>query len=405
MSIINENGKVRILMGTYFSLNCVALSYVALYLGRFGLQDNTIGMIVSISAILGFILQGMTGRLIDTHPKWYWRNLLMVLGGFELIVCGLILAGHLANVDVLIIECLYSIFIIITLGMAPLVNTSSFYYTSHGRPVNFGVARGVGSLVFAAVSYIIGIFSVQMGIIFIPICGVILSILFILSVIVLPGLGISHNSVEDDAKSSRGSVISKDFILRNKYFIIMAIGIVMVLILHNMVNSFLIRMVENVGGSSDALGLALAIAAVCELPVLFLYDSFVKKYKISTQILIFVACLFFVIRGVFYLFATSLVFIYATQILQSVSFALLIASKTHYADEGVGEEDKATGQSIMSMTEASAMVLGTAIGGWAISLGGINMMYIIGIIFAVIGLIVVLVIYLSNNRKAPIIES
>ena len=405
MSIINENGKVRILMGTYFSLNCVALSYVALYLGRFGLQDNTIGMIVSISAILGFILQGMTGRLIDTHPKWYWRNLLMVLGGFELIVCGLILAGHLANVDVLIIECLYSIFIIITLGMAPLVNTSSFYYTSHGRPVNFGVARGVGSLVFAAVSYIIGIFSVQMGIIFIPICGVILSILFILSVIVLPGLGISHNSVENYDKSVRGSVISKDFILRNKYFIIMAIGIVMVLILHNMVNSFLIRMVENVGGSSDALGLALAIAAVCELPVLFLYDSFVKKYKISTQILIFVACLFFVIRGVFYLFATSLVFIYATQILQSVSFALLIASKTHYADEGVGEEDKATGQSIMSMTEASAMVLGTAIGGWAISLGGINMMYIIGIIFAVIGLIVVLVIYLSNNRKAPIIES
>ena len=405
MSIINENGKVRILMGTYFSLNCVALSYVALYLGRFGLQDNTIGMIVSISAIVGFILQGMTGRLIDTHPKWYWRNLLMVLGGFELIVCGLILAGHLANVDVLIIECLYSIFIIITLGMAPLVNTSSFYYTSHGRPVNFGVARGVGSLVFAAVSYIIGIFSVQMGIIFIPICGVILSILFILSVIVLPGLGISHNSVEDYDKSVRGSVISKDFILRNKYFIIMAIGIVMVLILHNMVNSFLIRMVENVGGSSDALGLALAIAAVCELPVLFLYDSFVKKYKISTQILIFVACLFFVIRGVFYLFATSLVFIYATQILQSVSFALLIASKTHYADEGVGEEDKATGQSIMSMTEASAMVLGTAIGGWAISLGGINMMYIIGIIFAVIGLIVVLVIYLSNNRKAPIIES
>ena len=392
-------------MGTYFSLNCVALSYVALYLGRFGLQDNTIGMIVSISAILGFILQGMTGRLIDTHPKWYWRNLLMVLGGFELIVCGLILAGHLANVDVLITECLYSIFIIITLGMAPLVNTSSFYYTAHGRPVNFGVARGVGSLVFAAVSYIIGIFSVQMGIIFIPICGVILSILFILSVIVLPGLGISHNSVEDDAKSSRGSVISKDFILRNKYFIIMAIGIVMVLILHNMVNSFLIRMVENVGGSSDALGLALAIAAVCELPVLFLYDSFVKKYKISTQILIFVACLFFVIRGVFYLFATSLVFIYATQILQSISFALLIASKTHYADEGVGEEDKATGQSIMSMTEASAMVLGTAIGGWAISLGGINMMYIVGIIFAVIGSILVLVMYLSNNHKAPIIES
>jgi PPP family 3-phenylpropionic acid transporter len=361
-------------------------------------------MIVSISAILGFILQGMTGRLIDTHPKWYWRNLLMVLGGFELIVCGLILAGHLANVDVLIIECLYAIFIIITLGMAPLVNTSSFYYTSHGRPVNFGVARGVGSLVFAAVSYIIGIFSVQMGIIFIPVCGVIFSILFILSVIILPELG-THNCEIGDDKSSKESVIGDGFIKRNKYFIIMAIGICMVLILHNMVNSFLIRMVENVGGTGDALGLALAIAAVCEIPVLFLYDNFVKRYKIPTQILIFVACLFFVIRGIFYLFSTSLIFIYATQILQSVSFGLLLASKTHYADEGVGEEDKARGQSIMSMTEAIGMVLGSAIGGWAISLGGVNMMYIVGIAFAFIGSIVVLVMYLSNNRKSSMIES
>lgn len=391
-------------MGTYFSLNCVALSYVAFYLGRFGLQDNAIGMIVSISAILGFILQGMAGRLIDTHPKWYWRNLLMVLGSLELIVCGLILAGQLSNAGTTVLGCFYSVFIIITLAMVPLVNTSSFYYTAHGRPVNFGVARGIGSLVFAAVSYIIGVFSVQMGIIFIPVCGVIFSILFILSVIILPELG-THNCEIGDDKSSKESVIGDGFIKRNKYFIIMAIGICMVLILHNMVNSFLIRMVENVGGTGDALGLALAIAAVCEIPVLFLYDNFVKRYKIPTQILIFVACLFFVIRGIFYLFSTSLIFIYATQILQSVSFGLLLASKTHYADEGVGEEDKARGQSIMSMTEAIGMVLGSAIGGWAISLGGVNMMYIVGIAFAFIGSIVVLVMYLSNNRKSSMIES
>ena len=402
MNLLNENDKVRILMGTYFSLNCVALSYVALYLGRFGIQDYAIGIIVSISAILGFILQWISGRLIDTHPKWYWRNILMVLGGLELIICGMILLSHLTNADVLIIGCLYGIFIIITWGMLPLVNTSSFYYTAHRRPVNFGVARGVGSIVFAAVSYIIGIFSADVGIVFIPICGIVFSILFIISVIILPGLGASHNSDANAEKSSEES-ISIEFLKRNKYFIMVAVGICMVLIIHNMVNSFLIRMVENVGGSSDALGLALAIAAVCELPVLFLYDNFVKKYKMPTLLLIFVACLFYVIRGICYLFATSLILIYVIQVLQSVSFALLLASKTHFADEGVGQEDKATGQSIMSMTEAIAMVLGSAIGGWAISLGGVSTMYIVGIAFAVIGSLVVLVMYMSNNRKASTI--
>ena len=396
MSIMGENGKVRILMGTYFSLNCVALSYVALYLGMFGLGDNTIGMIVSISSIIGFLLQWMAGRLIDTHPKWYWRNLLVVLGAFELIVCSLILVCHLTNMGILIIEFLYAIFIIITIGMLPLVNTSSFYYTAKGHPVNFGVARGIGSLVFAAVSYMLGIFSQQMGIIFIPICGVVFSLFFILSILILPGYGVTNYLEREDNESS----INKGFIKRNSHFILIAVGICMVLIIHYMVNAFLIRMVENVGGSSDALGLALAIAAVCELPVLFLYDGFVKKYMIPTQLLIFIACLFYVIRGILYLFANSLILIYAIQILQSLSFALLLASKTHFADEGVGDEDKATGQSIMSMTEAVAMVLGSAVGGWAISFGGVNMMYIVGIAFAVVGSLVVMVMYLYSKRNA-----
>lgn len=404
MSLINENGKVRILMGTYFSLNCVSLSYVVFYLGMFGFQDHTIGTIVSISAVIGFVLQGMLGRIIDTNPKWYWRNLLIVLGVLELIVCGLILIGQLINIGSLILGGLYAVFIIITLGMGPLVNTSSFYYTAHGRPVNFGVARGIGSVVFAAVSYIIGVFSGQMGIIFIPICGVVVSLLFILSTIILPDLGSAYAS-GDMQSSSKTSLVSRDFIQRNKYFILMALGICMVLILHNIVNSFLIRMVENVGGTSDALGIALAIAAICEIPVLFLYESFVKRFNISSQFLIFLACMFFVIRGILYLFATSVIIIYAVQILQSVTFALLIASKTHYADEGVGEEDKATGQSIMSMTEASGMVLGSAVGGWALSLGGINMMYIVGIGFAVVGSLLVLAMYLSNRDSPSPVES
>ena len=404
MSLMNENGKVRILMGTYFSLNCISLSYVVFYLGMFGFQDHTIGTIVSISAVIGFVLQGMLGRIIDTHPKWYWRNLLIVLGIFVLIVCGLILICQLINIGSLMLGGLYAVFIIITLGMGPLVNTSSFYYTAHGRPVNFGVARGIGSVVFAAVSYRIGVFSAQMGVIFIPIFGVVVSLLFILSTIILPDLGSAYAS-GDMQSSSKTSLVSRDFIQRNKYFILMALGICMVLILHNIVNSFLIRMVENVGGTSDALGIALAIAAICEIPVLFLYESFVKRFNISSQFLIFLACMFFVIRGILYLFATSVIIIYAVQILQSVTFALLIASKTHYADEGVGEEDKATGQSIMSMTEASGMVLGSAVGGWALSLGGINMMYIVGIGFAVVGSLLVLAMYLSNRNSPSPVES
>ncbi|WP_296861339.1 hypothetical protein [uncultured Methanobrevibacter sp.] len=38
-----RNEKFRILMGTYFSLNCISMSYVVFYLGMFGFQDYAIG--------------------------------------------------------------------------------------------------------------------------------------------------------------------------------------------------------------------------------------------------------------------------------------------------------------------------------------------------------------------------
>lgn len=130
-----------------------------------------------------------------------------------------------------------------------------------------------------------------------------------------------------------------------------------------------------------------------------------KKFNIYTQLLIFVACLFFVIMGILYLFATSVLFIYAVQALQSVTFTHIIASKTHYANEGVSEEDNASDQSIMSMTETIGMVIGSAVGGWELSFGGINMMYIVEIGFAALGSLPVLAVYLPNRNSPSSVES
>lgn len=399
MSLLSENVKVKILMGMYFSLNCIAFSYVAFYLGRFGIENSTIGMLVSVFAVFGFILQGTIGRFIDTHPKWYWRNLLLIMGSIELIICVLIFSVQLMNMDVLIIEILYGMLIMNTFAMAPLVNSSSFYYTAHGMPVNFSTARGVGSLVFAVASYILGVYSEEIGIIFIPSFGVAISILFLISVLILPGLGSTYG--ERETSSSRKPFISKGFFKRNRYFIIMVIGICMPLTLHYMVNSFLIKMIEHVGGSSVELGLALSIAAVCELPMFFLYDRIVKKYRFSTQFLIVIAAMLFVIRGILYHFAGDVLFIYVIQTMQCVTYALLIASQANYADESVSPQDKASGQSMMSMAETVGFILGTSIGGWTITMGGVNLMYDAGILIAFIGLLIVFSMYVVNRRKKP----
>ena len=91
------------------------------------------------------------------------------------------------------------------------------------------------------------------------------------------------------------------------------------------------------------------------------------------------------IRGILYLFAGSVVMIYLIQLLQSVTFGLMVAAKATYADECMAPEDKTTGQSLMSFTDAFGAVVGTVIGGLLMNLGGVRLLLWGGVLIAAAG--------------------
>lgn len=137
---MNVNGKCRILMAAYYALNCVVLSYVTYYLGSIGLSDLFISLVVGAASGIGGVLQVAAGRVADRNARWNWRKLLILFG-----ICELALAASRVVVHGTGWQWFaYGLMIVFMFLMMPMVNTASFYYSSRGIPVNFGIARGVG---------------------------------------------------------------------------------------------------------------------------------------------------------------------------------------------------------------------------------------------------------------------
>ena len=378
-------------MAAYYSLNCVTLGYVTYYLGSIGLGDLFISIIVAIACALGGILQIVVGRVVDRIQRWNWKNVLIIFGSIVLLL----------NLSRIFIQATswqwisYGSVMVFQMIMMPMVNLAGFDYSSKGIPVNFGIIRGVGSAAFAGASFIIGKLTVRFGSGSILEISAVLAALLIVVVLIMPlpageavqGSGTQADTAQADA-SKKISIIA--FIKKYPEFFIMVTGVAFLLVYHNLLNTFFIRVVENVGGDSDSLGIALGIAAIAELPILFLYSKINGKLIKSSRILIIISCVFFVVRSILYVFAFSVMMVYLIQLLQSVSFGLMVAAKATYADETMEISDKATGQSLMTFTDAFGAVVGTFAGGLLLNHGGVIFMLWGGVIIAVIGTLITL---------------
>ena len=391
------NGKCRILMAAYYALNCVVLSYVTYYLGSIGLSDLFISLVVGCACATGGVMQVVAGRVADQNARWNWKRLLILFGLCELVLAVSRIFIHLTEWQ----WFSYGLMIVFLLLMMPMVNLASFYYSSRGIPVNFGIARGIGSAVFAAASFLIGKLAGMLGSSCIPGITTVLSAVFLIAVLWMPEIRMPEESEMEvnPVNNSENRMPMKDFLTKYPVFFNMVTGLALLLVFHNMLNTFFIRIVESVDGDSRSLGIALAVAAIAELPVLFLYNRISDGGKRSSGSLLVAACGFYVVRGFLYLFAVNVIMIYLIQLLQSVSFGLMVVAKATYADECMEPEDKTTGQALMSFTDAFGSVAGTLVGGLLINQGGIRMMLWGGVFFAVAGTVITLYARIRERKQ------
>ena len=188
----------------------------------------------------------------------YLLQLILVIGLF--LSHSLILTGLLYGSSIALLQL-----------MTPFINSLGMESINQGHSLNFGLARGMGSVAYACICYILGIITVKAGPVSIPIT------------VNCPYPAVSwypysfpFSKAKSDSTATNAPKSSSDsnpilFFRKYKRFSLVLLGCIFIYLSHVLLNNFNFQIALAKGGGSAEMGTASAIAAICELPTLFLF--------------------------------------------------------------------------------------------------------------------------------------
>lgn len=382
--------KYILLQAIYFMLFCAGYAYATYFFREAGYGASAIGVITAICGVLAALLQTELGNLADRNEKFGWKKLLFIL----LFISILLLIGLFLFHSKTAMLILYGLFFITVSAMMPLANAACFYYQEKGIHIDFGKARAGGSISFALMSYLLGIYTVKFGATAVTVGGMIVTLLMLLLVFFLPWYGDAVHKTEE--AHTDNAVPQGSFVKKYPAFIIMLIGLILILSCHATINTYLLMIVENVGGNSGTFGTATSIAAVSEVVVLLGFSLLIKRW--SAKSLLFVAGVSYCLRALILMFAGQIWEIYLAQLLQAPSFALYASASAYYADETMMGRDKVKGQALMTSALMIGTVIGNLQGGFSLDALGIRPMLGISLLITAVGTVLIFIACKKKNN-------
>ena len=373
-----------ILQGSYWASFCVIYAFATVFLLSRGFESSMIGVIIAAGNILGVILQPVVASIADRSEKISLHKLTAMLSVIMIVMIAFLYMIPNILLAVAVLFLLTDTFLQV---IQPLINSVSVYYVNQGVSVDFGAARGIGSLSYASASYILGIAVEKFGTKSILMTGMLVVLIMLVTVLSMPVLSSSAALKSKQIQPKQSDVGLLEFASKYKNFMLTLAGVTFLFTFHNMNNAYLIKVIENVGGTSADMGRMLSIAAVTELPVMFLFSRISKHFKSST--LLMVSSAFFAIRAAGFMLAGNMMVMYLAAMLQIGSFALYIPSSVYYVNETMLDQDKFKGQAVMTATNTLGGVFGSLFGGFLIDHAGVGAMNTVCFAMAAAGAVLV----------------
>ncbi len=381
--------RYSFLQGSYWCSFSVAYCFVSVFLLANGYTNSEIGLVFAIGGFSAAILQPLIGNHINEYGKITMRRVIMV-GSVFIMMCAAML-------------CIFSekqfllgtLFCLVTIGLQtlmPFVNAVCMECINRGISVNFGLARGIGSICYAAASYAIGklISIYNEGVL--PYC-----IIGSFMLVYIAAFFFTYKSLEGQRNTSVQSENIKNepefspvdanrrepFFKKYPRFLIFLIGVCLIFITHNIINTYLFQICQSLGGGAEEYGTASSLSAAIELPTMLLFSQLIIRIKSNR--LVQISAAFFALKAVMHLYASGIFGIYLAQLPQILGFALFIPASTYYANEIMHRRDGAKGQTYLISANTIGCVIGSSLGGMILDRFGINIMLIVAIITSVLG--------------------
>ena len=376
--------KYVFLEALYWSSVCPVSGFMVAYMQSKGYSSTYLGIMMAVSNIVLAFLQPLIASAVDRSEKLTLRMVNVTFTLITLISCILMIVTD--NV-VWALTGVVTLAITTVNAMQPFTNAVSVELSEKGIDVNFGFCRAFGSLAYAITSTVTGKLMSSMGYDVMPYISIVILVLLLISCLIMDdGSKYGKEAVRQQADDKEEAKSLGRFLADNKKFCLFLLATICIFHTHMASNNYLINVVENVGGDSASQGVAASIGALCELPVMLLFSFLCSRFKV--QNLIKLGGVFFVIKFILLTIGSSIPAIYAAEIFQGFSYAVLIPANVYYVGHLFSGADMNKGQSLSTAAMCVATVTASIIGGYFIDAYGVTTMMTVSTAISAVGVVI-----------------
>ena len=380
MKKLQANVSYSLIHGTMWGMYAIIFAFATNFLGKYGLKDGQMSIVLGITAAASCLLNVVIGELVSRIKKLKLYMATVVVGLLILLGLGLMLSDNM-------VLGLGGISIVLALlQLVPgMCNSIGMDAIAKGAPATYSVARGIGSLFYALSATFIGVLVSSFGLDMIPIVSGVLGIGMVAGVIWF------HLCAEKGLAELETAEVQKktgNFLGKNPKFAAFLVGATLLCVSHFLVCTFMKQIVEAISLGETEQGIATGISAFVELPIMFGFALISKKFRCHT--LLKIAAFMFLAKSLGLFFARDAMGIYLAQATQCVGYGLYAIASVTYAGQVMGKEEAVRAQSYLAATISLGNVIAMSTGGFMLESLGVGGMLLAATGCALGGALVIL---------------
>lgn len=381
-------------MGTYCAGNCALTTFIAVFLSYHGFSDGQIGYTTALIYLTTIAFQLTLSAYSDKHPALPLRKIILGLYLLTLAAAGTL---YLLPLPVLAMMLIYTLACGSNNCTCAMLTALMMKYLNRGIPVRYGWPRGVGSIAYASLAAVLGgwmeTFSPD---IMLPIF-LIVGVLCIVTLFLMPAI--------DDTPIPKVRQTGKDsyfFMLRsNPTLLLLLCACVISGMGSASFNTYLIRIIQRLGGTSHELGLAVFLQSGVELPAMLCSPLLLKKFS-PKQLLTF-SFLVVPCKLTLILLSRSLTMLFCVLPISICCFGLYGFASVLFANSIVPENQTVRAQSLLALSYTSGLggILGNIFSGAFIDRIGLTALLWTSIGIVVLGASIMVCCARSHAKRFP----
>lgn len=382
-----------VIQSIYWIIQAIFMVFIVPLLRDRGFDNGQIGILLAVRSFTCIFFQPMVASFADRHVKTIpLKYIISIIVGISIVTTYLFIKIHFGFWG----SCIIFGFLGASItALSPLYNSLAMQYLGVGKDLKYSIARGCGSIAYAfaciALGYIVDNLGVESTLLFQ--LGMLL--ISLLVIITFRACEVSQNEKKKNLRPhSTWYVLS-----HNKSYTIFLMASVMLFTGNNMTTSFLVDVVDKLGGTNTDVGYCQFVLAAVEFPMALFFMKL--KKKIGTLGIMAICATFIWVKIMGILLAPNIPVLIAVHAFQMVGAGLYWSGSVYYVNEHVEAVDRIKGQSLMAIFSTGVgSGVGSLISGWISKYYGIDQLVLSGAICAGIGVALMFwAIRISENTE------